>query len=578
MYLDEEQLKTFLLRAGLAGRELLEEAHQEARRKRTAFHEELMGSEHLSEESVKKACAHVLGIPYVCIREEELDPEVLMIIPEPLSRRHNACAFKRDDTTLFVAFLDIEDLKKLSFLSQKTGLIIRPSLTDSASLRKALLLHQKHLTQTFGGKIRTSVKALPSYKQEKDDEEVSTLALFAQDEATENLLSLLIEHARLFHATDIHIEPLEKSLRVRYRILGALYSAMELPELGSTLLVARAKFLCGLSLSNTKTPQEGRCSLTFSLEKVSLRISTMPTRLGEKMIIRILEEGMKGFTFSGLGFVGENLALAHELVEKKEGLVLITGPAQSGKTTLLYTILDTLNSGKLALSSVEDPIEYQLPYVNQTQVNVKEGLTFSRAFRGVLRQDPDVVALSEIQGSEILSLSAQAALNGKRVFATIHTNKQRGEVPLLLEKGGNSPTLSSALSGIITCRLMRRLSENTKRVKLTKKEFSLLKEKVNTRKLLRILREEGIIGENETWRDIHVSIPEGDGDYDGVVGVYSVLMVTQAVKDLLAKDATPLKIEEEAIRHGAPSLLEDGIIKAVEGKTSLDEVFRVCMS
>lgn len=588
MHNNEEQLKTFLINAGLVSISAVEEALKEAKKNDTSLSDELLTKEYLSEESVRRAQAHVHGISYVHLDEESIDDDALLIVPESVARTYQIAAIKKTEKTLSIALLNLDTLPKIQFLEEKTGLSLVPCLTDSDSLKRALRLHQKRLKSSFGEKIKECVDNLkkidrgPEYYKGGEEEEKAIreyLKKLAEDDQTALLFSRVILHARREHASDIHIEPSGEILTIRYRIDGVLHNAMELPTYIHTALTARAKYLCGLILAHKRVPQNGVCSVKIQEgETVSLRIGTMPTQRGERIAIRILSHKAKGFTLEGLGFTGGNLDNLHWALQKKGGMVLVAGGAKSGKTTTLYTILDILNTEKNAISTIEDPIEYQIPHVSQTQVDPEQGLTFLRGLRGILRQDPDVVMISELRETELFSLCQNAALSGKRIFSALHTEKRASEIPALLKTASASFSVSASLHAIVVQRLVRRLTPNAKKAKLSKKEQERLKEIVDTRHIIKLLREEKLAGERETLRDISFFKSDEktkNKGFSGMVGIYEVLPVTETIKELIKDDVSSEVIEEQARKEGMVNLLEDGIIKAAKGETTLDEVLQL---
>lgn len=585
MHEDEEQLKRFLLHAGLVGVSDIEEAHARSQNKGTSLKDELAGMEYLSSESIRKAEAHILGIPYISLDETTLVDEALLLVPEPFARTHNIIGIKKEGGALHVALLDPKTLKEAEFLERKTECTLIPHLTDSHSMRRALLYYQKRLRSVYGDAIKEHVvnfksAELPTETNVEENEEarVELLRKKTNSEHITLLLSSILKHAHVQHASDIHIEPNEENLRIRYRINGKLYEAMRLPYEVHEALIGRIKLASGMDIRKNTSPQDGKCTISFEDEPYSLRVSTMPTRSGEKVAVRILPSCVKGFTLEGLGFIGASLENLSRAIEKTSGMTLIAGPASSGKTTTLYTVLDILNNPNISIATIEDPIQYQIPRISQTAVDPEQGLTFKRGLTGILRQDPDVIAIGEMRDTELMLQAASAATARRRIITTLHTEMRTSEIPALLGSAVQMHAIASSLNAIVAQRLVRKLGSAVKKAHLSKHEYELLKEMVDTRRLLKLLREEGLIGKEDTWRDIYFYTPnkqDEGGGYEGLVGVYEVLPLTDASKELIKDDATPAKIEEQGIRDGMITLLEDGIMKAVAGRTTFDEVVRL---
>jgi type IV pilus assembly protein PilB len=337
--------------------------------------------------------------------------------------------------------------------------------------------------------------------------------------------------------------------------------------------------LSNLKLDEKRLPQDGRFRITLAEENISFRVSVLPTYFGEKIVMRLLRESVSGFTLEKLGFHGRDLELLHEATNYTEGMVLTTGPTGSGKTTTLYTLLDIVNKPDVNISTVEDPVEYQMKRVNQTQIKSEIGLTFASGLRSLLRQDPDIIMVGEIRDNETASLAINAALTGHLVFSTLHTNSAAGAVPRLIDMKCEPFLLVSTLKVIIAQRLVRRLADSKEQYILSKEELATLTKKINMDKVLALLHEENIVGPKDDWSKIPFYRPKAgegtDDGYHGRVGIHEVLRVSPTIKDLIIKNATSDDIEKQARSEGMTSMFEDGIFKAVQGMTSIEEILRV---
>jgi len=412
-----------------------------------------------------------------------------------------------------------------------------------------------------------------------DDVSGDDLKKLAEDLPVVRILDTLLKHAALQDASDIHIEQMEYEVVVRYRIDGILHDAMILPKQAGPSIIARIKVLSNLKLDEKRLPQDGRFKIELNNERISFRVSILPTYFGEKVVMRLLRESVSGFTLEKLGFHGRNLELLHAATNMSEGMVLTTGPTGSGKTTTLYTLLDIVNKPDVNISTVEDPVEYQMKRVNQTQIRSEIGLTFASGLRSLLRQDPDVIMVGEIRDSETASLAINASLTGHLVFSTLHTNSAAGAIPRLIDMGCESFLLVSTLKIIVAQRLVRRLGPSKEKYILSKEELASVSKQISMDKVLAVLKEERIVGEKDDWTTISFYRPKPDAEsedgYKGRIGIHEVFKNSPAIKELIMKGATSDAIEAQAVSEGMMRMIEDGIYKCVEGHTSIEEILRV---
>ncbi|MFA6095298.1 MAG: ATPase, T2SS/T4P/T4SS family [Candidatus Paceibacterota bacterium] len=579
MFIEETQLKKFILDSGLVSKKDLGEAEQKAKSKSQTIGDVLVSDGKMTEDDLRKVQAYVLGIPFVDLRGQRIDFDVLSLIPEPIARNHNIVAFKKTPDTLEVAMLDTDDLSAVDFVKKKVGLKILPRLTDTDSIRSVLLQYQKSLKAEFGDLIKQETSALKALSQEVAAETGEMdLKKMAEDLPVVRIVDTLLKHAILQNASDIHIEPMEKDLLVRYRIDGLLHDAMVLPRNAETSITARIKVLSSLKLDEKRLPQDGRFKVEMNGEKVSLRVSVMPTFYGEKTVMRLLREGGGNFTLDHLGFHGESLERIHAATKISTGMILATGPTGSGKSTTLYTVLDILNTPDVNIATVEDPVEYQMPRVNQTQVRPDIGFTFASGLRSLVRQDPDIIMVGEIRDNETASLAINAALTGHLVLSTLHTNSAAGAIPRLLDMKIEPFLLVSTLAIVIGQRLVRRLDDKRERRTLSKAELGALGRVVDLDRVLSIMRAENVIGPKDDWDKVMFGVPKASGDSDGYksrIGIHEVLKMSPTIRDLIMKGATSADIEAQAKKEGMVTMIEDGIFKAAQGLTTIEEVLRV---
>lgn len=584
MQIDEEQLKKFILESKLVSRSDLDESIEKAETKKQKFGDILLSDGKISETDLRRMEAFVLGIPFVSLVNQKIDIAILSLIPEPIARNHNIIAYKRTETGLEVAMLDVSDIPATDFIKKRSGLKILPRLTDTVSIKSALVQYRKSLQAEFDNIIQKEVASLKTISKEdssttggeKSEEELKEMA---EDLPVVKIVDSLIFHAILQNASDIHIEPGELELTVRYRIDGILHDAMILDKSAAPGITARIKVLSNLKLDEKRLPQDGRFKIDQNGEKISFRVSTLPTYFGEKTVMRILKENTHGLSLESSGFHGEGLERIHDSLKQKIGMVLATGPTGSGKTTTLYTMLDILNKPEVNISTIEDPIEYQMPRVNQTQVKPEIGMTFANGLRTLLRQDPDIIMVGEIRDKETAGLAINAALTGHLVLSTIHTSSAAGAIPRLIDMGVEPFLLISTVKTIIAQRLVRKLTESKEKYFLSEAELKNLGRLVDLERVLLQLKSENIIGAKDTWEEVPFYKQKKDDDstdgYSGRIGIHEVLKVTASIKELITRGSSQDEIETQAKKEGMSTILEDGILKAAQGLTTLEEVFRV---
>ncbi len=577
--IQDAQLKRFVTDSGLVTKKDLSAAEKVAKEEKRTLAEALVAAGYMSEDDMRRVESYVLGIPFVSLKDIKIDFEILSMIPEPVARNHNIIAFKKHDDALEVAMLDTADLPAIDFVKKKVGLKIQPRLTDTESMRSALQQYQKTLKDEFGDIIMKETSALKVIAEENGEEaSEEDLKKMAEDLPVVRIVDTLLRHAIIQGASDIHIEPMENEVLVRYRIDGILHDAMTLPKHASGTIVARLKVLSNLKLDQKRLPQDGRFKMEMDGQKVSFRVSMLPIYYGEKVVMRLLRENRSGFNLEGIGFHGSTLERVHGAMKQTTGIILVTGPTGSGKTTTLYTILDLLNTPEVNISTIEDPIEYQMPRINQTQVKSDIGFTFSSGLRSLMRQDPDIIMVGEIRDQETAALAINAALTGHLVLATVHTNSAAGTVARLMDMGVESFLLVSTLRVAVGQRLVRKLGDSRETYTLSPAEQAELAKHADLDAVLEAMKEEKIVKGNATWNSIPFYRPTadaGDDAYKGRSGIHEVLTVTPTIKDMVMKKATADDIEDQCRKEGMLTMLEDGIYKAARGVTSVEEVLRV---
>lgn len=586
MRIEENQLKAFILDSGLVSAENMNKAAEEAQKTGKPIRDILLNSEYLKEEELNRLQAYILGIPFVDLSRTTIDPQILRIVPEPIARKHNIVSFKKTGNDLEVAMLDPEDLPTIEFLKKTAGLRILPRITTAESIKNVLKQYQKTLEAEFGEILQKESAAFKVSSEQGEssagktgEDETEELKKLAEDLPVIKIVDTLIRHAILQSASDIHIEPLEKEVIVRYRIDGILHDAMTLPKQISSGLVARIKVMSNLKLDEHRLPQDGRFKIETQDYRISFRVSVLPVFDGEKIVMRLLPETVKGYTLEELGFWGVNLERIHHAIKRPTGIILATGPTGSGKTTTLYTILEMLNTPAVNISTVEDPIEYKIPRINQTQVRPDIGMSFANGLRALLRQDPNIIMVGEIRDNETASLAINAALTGHLVLSTLHTNSAAGALPRLLDMKVEPFLIASTVTAIISQRLVRRLCSENEPYKLKKEEVESFKKDLSIERVMEVLQKEKITDPKMTIEKMEWARPKKSGEcpegYKGRIGIHEVLEMSESIKELVVKNATSDEIEKRARAEGMLTMLEEGFIRAAQKVTSIEEVLRV---
>ncbi|MFA4998569.1 MAG: ATPase, T2SS/T4P/T4SS family [Candidatus Paceibacterota bacterium] len=581
MRVEPQRLKAFLLDANLISEKQFDDSFAKAEASYQKVEDVLISDGLIPQEELIKLEAYILGIPFVNLDKEVVSPEILKIIPEPIARSNNIVSFRKNGNDLEVAMLDPEDLRTVEFIKKTTPLRILPRLTTPESIKNILRQYQKTLEVEFGeiikkeaGGIKRDVEEGLTEKLERAD-----LQKAAEELPVIKIVDTLLKHAILQRASDVHVEPMEKEVSVRYRIDGILREAMTLPRISASGIVARIKVLSNLKLDERRLPQDGRFKIETEDYKYSVRVSILPVFDGEKIVMRLLPETAKAYTLEGLGLRSQALEITQDNLRKPVGMILVTGPTGSGKTTTLYSMMEILNTPGVNISTVEDPIEYQMPRINQTQVNPKIGLTFAAGLRSLVRQDPDIIMVGEIRDSETASLAINAALTGHLVLSTLHTNSAAGSIPRLIDMKCEPFLISSTVACIVAQRLVRKLCGEREKYFLKESELKNLAKYCDLEKILKILKDEKAVKPKSTLKDIEFyrpkatkANPEG---YSGRVGIYEVLPVTESIKELIVKQATSDQIQDQAQKEGMVTMIEDGFVKAAQGVTTIEEILRV---
>ncbi|MBN2015359.1 type II/IV secretion system protein [Candidatus Dojkabacteria bacterium] len=511
--------------------------------------------------------ASELGVTAVDLSQVKIQKGALETITKQIALERETIPFKKDKKRLHVAMTNPMDLAAIDFISKRTGLDVVPYYVQPSSFEQGVLAYKKDIQQVLQGMIKERATKSVKGKVEKIEEAAQKLPVI-------QLFDSVVEYAAVEKASDIHVEPLEREVLVRYRIDGILYDKVSLPTEILPVLVARVKIMSNLKIDEHRLPQDGRIKLKVDKQDLSLRISIIPTFFGEKVVARVLEESGKGLTLTKLGLAGLNLERVESAITRPHGMILATGPTGSGKTTTLYTILTRLNTSEVNINTVEDPIEYAIPRVNQMQVNPQIELTFAAGLRALLRQDPDIMMVGEIRDEETANIAINAALTGHLVLSTIHTNDAAGSIPRLADMGVEEFLIASSVNLVIAQRLVRKICDNC----IAEDQLSPEQNEALTRELARShLSEELInqlVGDGKFYKGKGCD-KCGKSGLKGRIGIFEVLEVSPTVINLIAGNATAAQIQEQALKEGMELMIIDGLKKAKEGATTISEVLRV---
>lgn len=568
----DQQLKNILIQTEILPLEKFESLAEEAKSQGKAIEYYLNEKNIISPLVLYENAASYFKIPFIDLKNQTIRKDILFLIPEPLATAHGIIAFDANDKEIKLAVLDPDDLEIFEFIKKKSGLEIKISLTTPDNIKDTLKQYHKSLKAEFN-----------YLSPEKGGaEETKDLKKLAADLPVVRIVDTLLEYSIIEGASDIHIEPEEKNVLVRYRIDGVLRNVMVLPKTVQSGIVARIKILANLKVDEHRLPQDGRFKIATNEYKVAFRVSIIPTFDGEKIVLRLLNEKAQVLTLEQLGLQKNPLEILKANVKKPHGIILVTGPTGSGKTTTLYTVLNILNTPEVNISTVEDPIEYRMPHVNQSQVNSKIGYTFAAGLRAFLRQDPNIIMVGEIRDQETAEIATQAAMTGHLVLSTIHTNDAAGTMPRLSEMGIPTFLIATTVNIIIAQRLVRKICTSCiQSYNLDQETIKELEKQLNIESILKTLEKEKIIIEAKKGLK-SLLFYRGKGckhcnntGYKGRIGIYEILENSEDISSLILKNASGHEVNRQAIKEGMLSIVEDGFIKARNGITTLEEVLRV---
>ncbi len=519
--------------------------------------------------AILSARSSILGIAAVDLTDKVIPSEVLGLVPEVVARRYQALPFEFDTATgmLSVAMADPLDLEAISFLEKKTGKKIKPFLAPAQVV--SLLIDERY-SQGLATQVTAAIKETP-VEEAAGELDIAKSGGIIRDAPVAKIVSAILDYAAKSRASDIHIEPLADHTRVRYRIDGILYEKLMLPSRIHDSVVSRIKVLSNLKIDEKRIPQDGRLNFKTDKVDVDVRVSTLPTANGEKVDLRLLQKSGGVPTLAELGLRGMALRNLETAILRPHGIIIMCGPTGSGKTTSLYSVLSKLNSSRVNIVTIEDPVEYKLDGVNQVQVNTAAGLTFATGLRAFLRQDPNIVLVGEIRDQETTDLAVQAALTGHLVFSTLHTSSASEAIPRLTDLGAETFLLASSLNCLVGQRILRKLCPHC-REEYVPPEIMVADVKTILGKLLPADKIKD--GQMKLYRSKGCSQCSDEG-FLGRIGIFEVLPVTDKVAKLVLAHADSAEVENVAVEEGMITMKQDGYLKALEGITTVEEVLRV---
>lgn len=590
MRISDVTIEKLLERSGAATKEQLDSLREEGEGSRRPLQDLVVQHKIIDYPSLVQAFADYTQIPYIELDPRDILSETLNKIPERIARQYNAILFKIDEDGLqHLAMDDPDDVPALNFIQKQIGENLKVYIATHDNIVSCL--------ENYRGDVNEELNEVINIQREDKGDGLSvTEAEVAEDSPIAQTVNLLLEYAIRSKASDIHIEPREEFVQIRYRIDGVLKEVNKLPRNVLGALVSRIKILSNLKIDERRVPQDGRFKINVTGKQYALRVSSLPISDGEKIVMRILDESNQAVTLVELGYWGKSLTVIESAMTEPDGMILVTGPTGSGKSTSLFSVLTRLNTPDVNISTIEDPVEYKIPGVNQTQTNAKAGMTFASGLRALLRQDPNIIMVGEIRDGETANLGVQAALTGHLVFSTLHTNNAATTLPRLLDMGIEPFLIASTVKAVIGQRLVRRLcmtcrksvQPSTEEQAAIIKLFNLHDGQTFSRihDLEAQAASESVGGDTPIgttksaittiWKASSEGCEEcNNTGYKGRIGIYEVLDTTVAIQKMIVANATSNQIQDQSIADGMITMQTDGLIKALRGNTTVEEVLRV---
>lgn len=573
----QQKLITLLQEEGLVSAETIKAATDRSVKENKPLLAMLTTDGTIDNELLTHGIAQVSGVPYVNLTNTIVDQSILSLLPSDIAERFMAVPLAEVQNRLAVAMIDANNVQAVDYLANRIQRPLKVFMASEAGVRHVLDQYKTDLS---------SVDVAARASQEDAKAESSDIKTIVQDSPISRALSTILEYAVKARASDIHIEPLEKALKIRCRVDGVLREVMQLPKSIEPALVSRIKILSNLKIDEHRIPQDGQFTVKVGNKEVDLRIAISPVVWGEQVVIRLLDKTGNSFDLEQMGYAGRALRAIRKGIKRPNGMVLTSGPTGSGKSTSLYALIKEIKDDTVNIVTLEDPVEYKMDGVNQIQVNAEVGLTFASGLRSILRQDPDVVMVGEIRDGETANLAVQAALTGHLVFSTLHTNSSAGVLPRLLDMEIEPFLIASTVNTIIGQRLVRRVAAKRDAYWSSPLETKSILDNVGH--LLPKTKEEvAQVSADLGYKDLPLAnqtaytlvkghdTPASPRGYSGRAGLYEVMDVTEEIRELIVKRATSGEIQRKAVEQGMITMRQDGYLKALQGLTTLEEVNRV---
>ena len=556
----KERLTDFLVK-NVVTREQLDTALEIQRKKGGSLSDILLEQEFVTERKLMAGLSEYLGLPPIDLAKIKVPAEIIDLIPRNLAVFYQIIPISRVGNVLTVAMADPLNVLATDDLKVVTGLQIQPVISNSKDIQQAIDNYYASTTE-----IQDIIKEVPISEVEIErEEEINISELIEQTDKAPviRIVNLVLYQGIKNKASDIHIEPYERQLRLRYRIDGVLFESSPPPKHMHAAIVSRIKILSKLDIAERRMPQDGRFRIRMEEKDVDFRVSIMPTSFGEKVVLRILDKSSLSMDLEKIGLTGHSLQIFQKIIQAPYGMILITGPTGSGKTTTLYSALDSINKPGVNIITIEDPVEYQFAGMNQVSVRPEVGLTFANGLRSILRQDPDVVMVGEIRDKETAKIAIQAALTGHLVFSTLHTNDASGAVSRLQDMGIEPFLISSSLLMVVAQRLVRKICPVCKRqIEVPEAALARIGYTPDKDKPAVFYKGAGC----KRCKDV---------GYKGRLGLFEVLEINKDIQNLIIEKTTAERIKTQAVKNGMHTLRDAGLEKAREGKTTIEEIIRV---
>ncbi|MBQ9019889.1 type II/IV secretion system protein [Candidatus Saccharibacteria bacterium] len=578
----QDRVVQLLVTEGLIDADAAKQAQEEVKKSKQPILAYMAAKGIASNDMIAHATAVVMGVPYVNLKNVRMDQEVLLNLPKDVSERSMVVPLGELNGQLVIAMLDVSNVQATDYLATLVNRPIKVVMASEEGIRAVL----QQYTGDFSSVEKAAEVSSAERQQQVDAATSADVKTITQDSPISKALTTILEYAVKSKASDIHIEPLENALVIRMRIDGVLRQIMKLQKTIEPALVSRIKILSSLKIDEHRIPQDGQFTVLVGDKEVDLRIAISPVVWGEQVVIRLLDKTGTTLDVESMGMTGHALRMVNEGIAKPNGMILTSGPTGSGKSTTLYALISKIKSEKINIVTLEDPVEYKMDGVNQIQVNVDAGLTFASGLRSILRQDPDVVMVGEIRDSETANLAVQAALTGHLVLSTLHTNSAAGILPRLLDMGIEPFLLASTLNTVIGQRLVRRVAEKREAYQSTDIETKEVNNVVGdllpkTKQEVAAVSEDlgyaglPLAGQSSYTLVKGVDDRDSPGGYAGRAGLYETITVDDDIQKLIISHATASEVMKMAKQKGTVTMRQDGMLKALTGVTTIEEVNRV---